>query len=82
MFQLKRAYEPTALTDGRRIRVDRLWPRGLSKKRVAIGARGPNELVARVCTDVEARATSSDCARSRHASEISARACYARRTSQ
>jgi uncharacterized protein YeaO (DUF488 family) len=31
-----RAYEPAASTDGRRILVDRLWPRGLSKQRVAI----------------------------------------------
>jgi uncharacterized protein YeaO (DUF488 family) len=36
MLQLKRAYEPAARTDGRRILVDRLWPRGLSKRRVAI----------------------------------------------
>lgn len=36
MLQLKRAYEPAAPTDGRRILVDRLWPRGLSKERVAI----------------------------------------------
>lgn len=36
MLQLKRAYEPAAPTDGRRILVDRLWPRGLSKRRIAI----------------------------------------------
>jgi uncharacterized protein YeaO (DUF488 family) len=36
MLHLKRAYEPAARTDGRRILVDRLWPRGLTKKRVAI----------------------------------------------
>ena len=36
MLQLKRAYESPAPTDGRRILIDRLWPRGLSKKRVAI----------------------------------------------
>lgn len=36
MLRLKRAYEPSAPSDGRRILVDRLWPRGLSKKRVAI----------------------------------------------
>jgi len=36
MLQIKRAYEPAARTDGRRILVDRLWPRGLSKERVAI----------------------------------------------
>jgi uncharacterized protein YeaO (DUF488 family) len=36
MLRLKRAYELPAPSDGRRILVDRLWPRGLSKKRVAI----------------------------------------------
>jgi uncharacterized protein YeaO (DUF488 family) len=36
MLRLKRAYEPAVPSDGRRILVDRLWPRGLSKKRVAI----------------------------------------------
>jgi uncharacterized protein YeaO (DUF488 family) len=36
MLQLKRAYEPVARADGRRILVDRLWPRGLSKDRLAI----------------------------------------------
>lgn len=29
-LQLKRVYEPAAKTDGKRILVDRLWPRGLS----------------------------------------------------
>ena len=36
MLRLKRAYEPPATSDGRRILVDRLWPRGLSKERAAI----------------------------------------------
>jgi uncharacterized protein YeaO (DUF488 family) len=36
MLRLKRAYEPKAASDGRRILVDRLWPRGLSKRKVAI----------------------------------------------
>lgn len=36
MFRLKRAYEPPAPSDGRRILVDRLWPRGLSKEKAAI----------------------------------------------
>jgi len=36
MIRLKRAYEPPAPSDGRRILVDRLWPRGLSKKRAAL----------------------------------------------
>ena len=33
---LKRAYEPAAASDGMRILVDRLWPRGLSKIRARI----------------------------------------------
>ena len=36
MLKLKRAYEPASSADGRRILVDRLWPRGLSKRRLAI----------------------------------------------
>jgi uncharacterized protein YeaO (DUF488 family) len=35
---LKRAYEPRASDDGRRILVDRLWPRGVSKAHLAIDA--------------------------------------------
>lgn len=31
-IKLKRAYEATAATDGYRILVDRLWPRGVSKQ--------------------------------------------------
>ena len=34
--RLKRAYERPAREDGHRILVDRLWPRGLSKKAAAI----------------------------------------------
>ena len=36
MVRLKRAYEPAHASDGRRILVDRLWPRGLSKRKLAI----------------------------------------------
>jgi uncharacterized protein YeaO (DUF488 family) len=36
MLRVKRAYEPKATSDGWRILVDRLWPRGMSKSRVAI----------------------------------------------
>jgi len=36
MLRLKRVYEPPARSDGRRILVDRLWPRGLSKKDAAV----------------------------------------------
>lgn len=35
-IMLKRAYEPPAKTDGKRILVDRLWPRGLSKAKAKI----------------------------------------------
>ncbi len=31
MFKLKRAYEAPAASDGRRVLVERLWPRGLTK---------------------------------------------------
>lgn len=31
MIRLKRIYDPVSEEDGRRILVDRLWPRGLSK---------------------------------------------------
>jgi uncharacterized protein YeaO (DUF488 family) len=36
MINLKRAYEPAAKTDGERILVERLWPRGVSKDRAKI----------------------------------------------
>ena len=36
MLLLKRAYEPPSRGDGRRVLVDRLWPRGVSKERLAI----------------------------------------------
>ncbi len=35
-IHLKRAYEPADATDGTRILVDRLWPRGVSKADAAI----------------------------------------------
>lgn len=34
--KLKRAYEPAAASDGLRILVDRLWPRGVSKAEAAL----------------------------------------------
>jgi len=33
---IKRVYEPTASSDGVRVLVDRLWPRGLTKERAGI----------------------------------------------
>ena len=33
---LRRAYEPATPEDGRRVLVDRLWPRGVSKERAAL----------------------------------------------
>lgn len=35
-IRLKRAYEPLSTEDGRRVLVERLWPRGLTKGRAAI----------------------------------------------
>ena len=35
-IKIKRAYEPTAKSDGRRILIDRLWPRGLTRDAAAI----------------------------------------------
>jgi uncharacterized protein YeaO (DUF488 family) len=36
MIQLKRIYDAPSETDGLRILVDRLWPRGMAKKRAAV----------------------------------------------
>jgi len=36
MLQLKRAYEPASRSDGQRILVERLWPRGVSKENAAL----------------------------------------------
>lgn len=36
MIRLKRVYEAPTETDGLRILVDRLWPRGLTKERAAV----------------------------------------------
>lgn len=35
-IRLKRAYEPAAAEDGARVLVDRLWPRGVSKAKLAL----------------------------------------------
>ena len=37
MIQVKRVYEKPSRKDGLRILVDRLWPRGLTKERAAVG---------------------------------------------
>lgn len=36
MLQVKRIYDEPALSDGVRVLVDRLWPRGISKEKAAI----------------------------------------------
>jgi uncharacterized protein YeaO (DUF488 family) len=36
MIRTKRAYEKPSRTDGKRILVERLWPRGLTKARAAV----------------------------------------------
>ncbi|MGC4108034.1 MAG: DUF488 family protein [Thermomicrobiales bacterium] len=38
MIRIKRAYEAASTDDGTRVLVDRLWPRGVSKERIAIAA--------------------------------------------
>ena len=35
-IRTKRVYEPAARGDGRRILIDRLWPRGLSKEKARV----------------------------------------------
>jgi uncharacterized protein YeaO (DUF488 family) len=35
-IRLKRAYEPASARDGYRVLVDRLWPRGISKKQAKL----------------------------------------------
>lgn len=35
-IRLKRAYEPPAKSDGTRVLIDRLWPRGVTKQEAAI----------------------------------------------
>ncbi len=37
-IHLKRAYDPPEVADGRRFLVDRLWPRGVTKERLALDA--------------------------------------------
>lgn len=37
-IRVKRAYDPPAAEDGARILVDRLWPRGVSRERLALSA--------------------------------------------
>lgn len=36
MFKLKRAYESPEPDDGKRVLVERLWPRGVSRKKAAL----------------------------------------------
>jgi|ERR1051325_8448527 len=38
MIRIKRTYDPPARTDGRRILVERLWPRGMTKEALAAHA--------------------------------------------
>jgi uncharacterized protein YeaO (DUF488 family) len=36
MIRIKRAYEPSSRSDGRRLLVERLWPRGIKKADLAL----------------------------------------------
>lgn len=38
MIRIKRAYEPAARGDGRRLLVERLWPRGMRKEALSLDA--------------------------------------------
>ena len=38
MLKLKRTYDPRSKDDGTRILVERLWPRGLTKAQLPVGA--------------------------------------------
>lgn len=38
MIRIKRAYEPSARGDGRRLLVERLWPRGIRKNALRLDA--------------------------------------------
>jgi len=38
MIKIKRAYEKAEASDGRRVLVDRLWPRGISKENLKLDA--------------------------------------------
>jgi uncharacterized protein YeaO (DUF488 family) len=35
--RLKRAYEPAAASDGYRVLIDRIWPRGVSREQARLG---------------------------------------------
>ena len=37
-LRIKRAYEPVAPEDGMRVLIDRLWPRGIKKEKLALDA--------------------------------------------
>jgi uncharacterized protein YeaO (DUF488 family) len=37
-IRLKRAYEPAATSDGYRVLIDRLWPRGVSREQARLSA--------------------------------------------
>lgn len=36
MYKIKRAYEPVSKSDGYRILIDRLWPRGIKKEKLSL----------------------------------------------
>lgn len=35
-YRIKRVYEPAAEADGKRVLVDRVWPRGITKEKAAL----------------------------------------------
>ena len=56
--RIRRAYEPRQPDDGRRVLVDRLWPRGLSKHDLEPPAADEGAIVVEVDQPVEAQVKS------------------------
>ena len=54
-LKLKRAYEEPAPADGRRVLVDRLWPRGLKKEAAALALGEGSRAEQRVAEMVRSR---------------------------
>ena len=52
-IRIKRIYEPTAVEDGYRVLVDRLWPRGVSKEKANINEWAKNIAPSRTSTSFD-----------------------------
>ena len=52
-IQIKRIYEAVSPADGKRILVDRLWPRGVSKERADLEEQTVDEVLAILSAEFE-----------------------------